>query len=280
MIVELKRFLLVAREGNLTRTAEKIFITQSALTQSIHRLEKQINTKLFKIHGKQLQLTEDGKALIIIGNKILQLWENAHDPQIRKIKIPTYSIGLFDNAALRLGRFFQKHMRSEHYNLELTISSSGNLLNRLQLGTLDAALCVVNNTYQTPNHLTLLQTFTEELIPVSSKLFSEKNTSLPYILYNRESHTRMQIDAIFNKNGINPTIFAESTSVTFMRELALLGCGVALLPKNFIQHDIDQGSLKKQNTSLQFKRNYGFFIQKNSDFILEKQLINQLQSEL
>src|ERR1700722_5881151 len=77
MIDELKRFLLVAQEGNLTRTAEKIFITQSALTQSIHRLEKDLQTKLFIQKGKQLQLTPDGKALITIGARTVLLWGDA-----------------------------------------------------------------------------------------------------------------------------------------------------------------------------------------------------------
>lgn len=260
MIEELKRFLHVAQEGNLTRTAQKIFITQSALTQSIHRLEKELQTKLFFQNGKQLELTEDGKSLVVIGERIIQLWANAHDPQIRKTKIPTYTIGMFDNVALRLSSYFQKG--TKNYKLELIIDSSGKLLSKLQLGTLDAALCILNKTYQPPNNLSLLQTFTETLLPVSSRIFSGKIETIPFILYNRGSHTREQIDEIFMKHGIQPTIFAESTSVTFMRELALLGRGIALLPENFVKQDLDQGSLKKQNVPMQWKRDYGLFVQR------------------
>ncbi|MGI0060126.1 MAG: LysR family transcriptional regulator, partial [Nitrosotalea sp.] len=54
---DLRRFLLTARESSLTKTAEKLFLTQSALTQSIHRLEKQLKTKLFTHKGKHLYLT-------------------------------------------------------------------------------------------------------------------------------------------------------------------------------------------------------------------------------
>ena len=262
MINELKRFLLIAQEGNLTRAAEKIFLTQSALTQSIHRLENELQTKLFYQNGKQLQLTEDGKSLIIIGERMVQLWSNAHDPQIRKTHMPTYTVGMFDNVALQLGGFFQNETKPEKYKLELTIDSSGKLLSQLQLGTLDAAFCILNKAYQPPHNLLLLQTFTETLIPVSSKTFSGKLETIPFILYNRGSHTRMQIDEIFMQKGIRPTIFAESTSVTFMRELALLGRGIALLPENFVKQDIDQGSLKKQKLPMQWKRDYGLFVQK------------------
>jgi len=264
MIDELKRFILVAQEGNLTRTAEKIFITQSAVTQSIHRLEKDLQTKLFIQKGKQLQLTEDGKSLIVIGEKIVQLWANAHDPKIRMAHIPTYTIGMFDNVAIRLGRFFQNAMQTEKYKLELIIDSSGKLLTKLQLGTLDAAFCVRNTTDAIPSQVSLVKTFGEKLIPVSSKSFSGKIETMPFILYNRGSHTREQIDEIFSKNAVQPIVFAESTSVTFMRELALLGCGIALLPENFVQTDLDQGSLKKLNLPIAWTRKYGLFINKQS----------------
>ncbi|HWY78774.1 MAG TPA: LysR family transcriptional regulator [Candidatus Sulfotelmatobacter sp.] len=278
MIEELKRFLLVAQEGNLTRIAEKIFISQSALTQTIHRLEKELQTKLFIQKGKQLQLTEDGKSLVIIGEKIIHLWANAHDPQIRKTQIPTYSIGMFDNVALRLGTFFQSHMQTEQYNLELLIDSTGKLLQQLQLGTLDAALCVLHTSYRLPNHLTLLQIYTEKLIPVSSKSFSGPLENIPFILYNKDSHTRAQIDDLFIQYGIRPTIYAESTSVTFMRELALLGSGVALLPENFIQQDLDQGHLKKQKMPIKWIRTYCLVVQKQYNF--ETPFVHNLQNAL
>src|SRR5579863_8775355 len=123
MISELQRFLLVANTGNVTRAAQRLFITQSALTQSIHRLEKELHTKLFLQKGKQLYLTEEGKSLVVIGEKILQLWTTAHDPQIIGVQISTYAIGMFDNVALRLGNFLKNSMQNEKYHLELTIES-------------------------------------------------------------------------------------------------------------------------------------------------------------
>src|SRR5215469_2936698 len=131
MIEELKRFILVAKEESVTRAAQKIFITQSALTQSIHRLEKELHTKLFVHTGKQIHLTEDGKSLVFIGEKILTLWSNAHDPLIRKTLKPTFSIGMFDNVALRLGKFLTDKSVQKAYNLELTIDASGKLLTRM-----------------------------------------------------------------------------------------------------------------------------------------------------
>jgi len=275
---DLQRFLLVAKEGNLTRAAEEIFITQSALTQSIQRLEKELQTKLFQHSGKHLQLTDDGKSLLIIGERILQLWDYAHDPKMRSTQIPTYSIGMFDNVALKLGNFLQNNIQNKKYHLELTIDSSGKLFNKLQLGVLDAALCVVNKTYIIPKHLTLLATYSEKLIPVSSKHFKGKLDSIPFILYNSGSHTRTQIDTLFMNHAIQPTVYAESTSVTFMKELALLGTGVALLPENFIREELKTGVLKKQKIDITWRREYGLFVQK--ELSSQNQFIKDLQKEL
>jgi len=113
---------------------------------------------------------------------------------------------------------------------------------------------------------------------VSVRLFEKSPNEIPFILYNQGSYTRTFIDNVFVKHGVSPKIYAESTSVTFMRELAILGYGVALLPKNFVKDDLDQGRLKLQKMSMHWTREYGLFAQK----YLDKQsvFVTDLQSAL
>jgi DNA-binding transcriptional LysR family regulator len=124
----------------------------------------------------------------------------------------------------------------------------------------------------------LIQTYSENLLPVSSKIFSENISEMPFILYNRGSITRRHIDETFRRNAMQPIIFAESTSVTFMRELALLGCGVALLPENFVKQDLKTNTLKQQKMKITWERDYGLFVQK--EFNLQNPFINDLQKAL
>lgn len=272
MLEELQRFILVAQEGNLTKIAEKIFITQSALTQSMHRLEKEIDAKLFLQKGKYLELTADGKALVSIGTKILDLWEKAKDPGIRKAIKPAITIGMYDNAALRLAKFVQANTPSQQLILEFMIDSSEKLLSDLQLGAIDVAIAVINKKYSHPKEIVCLKTFDEELIPVSNKIFKAPLNKIPFILFNKGSNTQEQVDALFTQKGIKPAIYAQSTSTSFMKELALLGCGVALLPENFVRQELKQGILKKQQLPIKFERQYGIFVQKNT-YIKEKNTI-------
>jgi len=265
MIKELQRFILVANEGNLTEVAKKIFITQSALTQSIDRLEKEIGAKLFIQKGKYLELTADGKALASIGTKILDLWEKAKDPGIRKAIKPTITIGMYDNAALRLAKFVQENIPSKQTIFEFVIDSSEKLLSDLLLGVLDVTIAVINQRYSHPKEILCLKTFNEELIPVSNKIFNAPLNKIPFILFNKGSNTQEQVDAIFTRKSIKPAIYAQSTSTSFMKELAILGCGVALLPENFVHQELKQKILKKQQLPIKFKRQYGIFVQKNNN---------------
>ncbi|MBV6650715.1 MAG: LysR family transcriptional regulator, partial [Hoeflea sp.] len=60
----LRYFWAVAHEGNLTRTAERLNVSQSALSIQIKKLEAQVGHALFERRGKQLILTEAGRVAL------------------------------------------------------------------------------------------------------------------------------------------------------------------------------------------------------------------------
>ncbi len=62
-ITQLKYFYALAQTQHVTRTAEQLHIAQPSLTQSIRRLENELNVKLFKSTGRNIVLTECGKYL-------------------------------------------------------------------------------------------------------------------------------------------------------------------------------------------------------------------------
>lgn len=62
-LLQLKYFYALAQTQHVTRTAEKLHIAQPALTQTIHRLEKELGVKLFCSSGRNIVLTECGNYL-------------------------------------------------------------------------------------------------------------------------------------------------------------------------------------------------------------------------
>lgn len=73
----LRYFLAVADEGSLTRAAERMFVSQPALTKQIRQLERQLGVQLFARSRAGMALTEPGRALAAEVPAILTTWDSA-----------------------------------------------------------------------------------------------------------------------------------------------------------------------------------------------------------
>lgn len=69
---ELKCFLAVSKNGNFTRAAEQLFLTQPAVSEQVAKLEKELGTKLFDRQYHQLVLTPAGKVFQKYASQVMQ----------------------------------------------------------------------------------------------------------------------------------------------------------------------------------------------------------------
>lgn len=262
MILELKRFKKVAEVGSITKTCDSLFITQPALTQSIHRLEEELGIKLFKQSGKRISITEKGKIIYDISDRILQLWEKAKALK-RSKNYTIYAIGLFDNAALQLSSYLQNKLKDT--KLEIIIDRSTNLLKKVQLGIIEVCICVKPKDLSPYPNVILVKAYEEKLILVSSVKWGKPLKEVPFILYDKNSVTQQYIEETFIKAGVQPNVIAESVNPLFLKELALKGYGVAILPENMVKQDIKEKRLFVQKIPISFERTCGIF--QNKDFV-------------
>lgn len=73
----LRYFAAVAAEGNLTRAAERLFVSQPALTKQINQLESQLGVRLFSRSRAGMTLTAAGQALVDSTPAVLAGWDQA-----------------------------------------------------------------------------------------------------------------------------------------------------------------------------------------------------------
>ncbi|MET9479271.1 LysR family transcriptional regulator [Streptomyces sp. NPDC006638] len=73
----LRYFATVVEEGNLTRAAQRLYISQPALTKQIRQLEAQVGVDLFVRSRAGMAPTEAGEALAAHAGTVLTAWENA-----------------------------------------------------------------------------------------------------------------------------------------------------------------------------------------------------------
>ena len=75
-LLQLEYFYAVAKTQHVTHTAEQLHIAQPALTQSIHRLEKELGVPLFHRSGRNIALTEYG---VYLRDALKPILENLHE---------------------------------------------------------------------------------------------------------------------------------------------------------------------------------------------------------
>lgn len=281
MIVEIERFIVTVNRGSFTKASRTLFLTQPTLSLSIARLEKEIGVKLFKRIGKRLVLTKDGESVYQIGMQIIRLWGKIKDFKINNSADIPYAIGIYDNAALKLSKYFKKILSKGDVKFEITIGNSNSLMQRMRNGLLDICICAIRENAFGDN-FKLIKKFSEELVPVSSKLWQKKSGKAPFILYNKESTTRQYIDKTFFTNSIKPEVIVESTSTVFMKELAIGGCGIALLPFNVVKRELENKKLFVKKFPFKFKRAIGLYLSKDgrlkeTDEII-REIINNLEN--
>ena len=87
-------FWSVAKEGNLTRAAEQLNVSQSALSSQIRQLQDQLGYALFNREGRSLRLTEVGhlvleyaESIFRLGSELLDLTESGELQRSQRLRI-------------------------------------------------------------------------------------------------------------------------------------------------------------------------------------------------
>lgn len=251
----LRYFWFVAHEGNLTRAAQQLHISQSALSVQIKRLGSQLGAELFELRGRQLVLTEAGRLVLdyadIIfktGDDLLYQLAHNHDAARRVFRVGAIAT-LSRNFQIR---FLKPLMGVKNIELVVISGSLSELLKSLEGYHIDA---VLTNTVPIRDAAT----------PWVSHLISEQPVSLvgdpkyaaskaslkellgkhPLVLPAMDSSIRLGFDALAERMEIRPHIAAEVNDMTMLRLMAREKLGLAVVPPIVVKDELSAGILKE-----------------------------------
>ncbi|MDJ0685416.1 MAG: LysR family transcriptional regulator [Alphaproteobacteria bacterium] len=248
----LRYFWAVARIGNLTRAAERLNVSQSALSTQIRTLEERLGQDLFERHGRALRLTEAGRIALDHADTIFKAGEEmlatlGGAPDAR----PTLRVG----ALATLSRNFQIGLLQPlldrgDTHLMLRSGAPEDLLRELERMTLD--LLLMNRPAgrdQAPS-LRSHRLFEQQvsLVATPARLDGKRSVAEimrdgPFILPSPDSSIRIGFDALAQRLDVRPTIIAEADDMAMMRLLARQGVGVAPLPPVVVRDELAEGEL-------------------------------------
>lgn len=86
-ILQLKYVLAIAGSSSMREAASKLFVSQPALSATIHELEEELGIKIFERNNKGISLSEQGREFIVYAKQAVSQYELIEDRYIEKIKI-------------------------------------------------------------------------------------------------------------------------------------------------------------------------------------------------
>ncbi len=248
----LRYFWAVAQDGNLTRTAGRLNLSQSALSVQIRKLEDRLGHALFERRGRQLHLTEAGRITLSHADAIFATGEELVGT-LRETGKTRHAVRI--GALATLSRNFQiGFVRSllgrSDVEIILRSGSSAELLRGLESMSLDVVL-----TNRTPE--------TDALTPFIAHKLSEQRVSLvgtpnlvgktrkfatllaqhPVILPTSDNSVRTGFNALVNRLGIRAQVAAEVDDMAMMRLLVREGFALAILPPIVVRDELESGTL-------------------------------------
>ena len=237
-LYQLKTFVVVAEAGNLTRAAERLHLSQPAVSAHIKALEDELDVALFRREPKGMRLTEEGRLLRPKAELALLAADDVtnHARMLQREVVGQVRLALnTDMAFLRVPRILvAMKERCPQVDIALYQSLSGRIVDDLAAGRLDAGF--VFGEHECPDlKFTLLSRV--RVCVVAPKAWEDKVmgagwkelAELPWIWTPDHCPFRKLAARVFERRGLNPrkVVLADSDSV--LRGLVAAGTGLSHL---------------------------------------------------
>ena len=252
-------FKEVAETGNISLAAKNLYISQSAVSQSIKQLETALQARLFARSPRGVSLTWEGQMLYQYVRSALGLLATGEDKlsQAQQLLLGTLTIGASDTVTSQfllpyLDRF---HRQYPAIHIQIISGRSHKVLGLLQSGKVDIAFA------STPQEGASLETFpclaTHSIFVAGAEYpcdfdhvyTLEEIARFPLILLERKASSRLYLEKYFLQNGLHLNPEIELGARSLLVDLAAIGFGVAGVTEEFVRRELESGRLRKLRTS-------------------------------
>lgn len=247
-------FWRVAKEQHLTRAAEQLHVSQSALSLQIRKLEDSLGQPLFLREGRSLQLTDFGNLVMgyaenifDLGDELLAAVEGADTRNIQRLRIGSVST---------LSRNFQENflkpiLRLEQINIVHESAGFEDLIQRLRVHKLDLVLSNRSLTSMETGALRCKRIARQRVCLVGPPRKKRQAFRWPddlqakrLLLPGPSSDIRNQFNLMCEELGLAIRPHAEVDDMAMLRLMARDSGGLAVVPDVVVQDELDAGLLE------------------------------------
>lgn len=253
-----KIFYYAAKHTSFSDAAEKLYVSQSAVSQSIKNLEQKLGVHLFFRKTRNIKLTSEGELLFKHVEQAFNFLKTAENKiyESQNLVAGEICIGVSDTICKYflvpyLERFIQLYPKIK---IKVINRTSYQIVEILKNGTIDFGIVTL------PIHERNIATYefkTVEDIFVTSEKFDflkgkvillKDLVKYPLLMLKQGSATRYNLDYFLKSSGISVTPEIELESVDLLAEFARIGLGIAHVLRESVEHSIRIGELFEVQT--------------------------------
>jgi DNA-binding transcriptional LysR family regulator len=251
---QLEYMLKIAEENNITKAAEKLFITQSALNQQLLRLEKELDTQLFVRSRSNWHLTEAGKIYVENAKRIIQIKKETYNQiyDLVEMKKGKLLIGLTQERGTEMFAaiypiFYKKFPNIKIETIEMSVRQQQYEISK---GNLDIGFLTIQDCQKTNDEY--ISICSEEIIlgvPITHQLAhlgGRLGEKLPEINLNgfkndffaimqKGSTLREIYDQLLCEGNFNPPILVETRSCHNLYKMVAEGICCSVFPISYAE---------------------------------------------
>jgi DNA-binding transcriptional LysR family regulator len=236
-IESLRVLLAVLDYGGMTRAAERLDLSQSAVSRKVQRLEDRVGRPLLIRDGHTLRPTRDGRSLLADARAMVEL----HDRAVARLDSSdlTGTVKLSSNGEMSaaqiaslLGTFKLRHPGA---SVEFTVDHTGSLIEAVDDGAIDVAVFQITEAKLRPTDIKL---WAEDLVWVTSAEDPYDDPPLPVLDFGEHCYYNDFTHAILEEAGLPfKTVFSAAASAD-VRAAVEAGIGVAVMSARYLGGDV------------------------------------------
>lgn len=254
-LYKLRIFVTAAESGSLSAAAERLFMSQPAVSQHIHELEAVLGTPLLTRSHRGVSLTEAGQVFYRYAQRLLTLaaeasqavaaFTNGEQPTLKVAATPGISTYLLPGW---LAAFRERHpevmtVTQTAITPEITAQALGQ---HIDLGIVEGELDETDAAL----NVQLLSEAAQYVITSPTHPFASKSElpwealrDVPFVARQPNSQTRIWLDQAMLAHGVSPRVVAEFDSPEPIKRLVMTSNVVSILPSYAVREEVVTGKL-------------------------------------
>ncbi len=233
-LLQLRYFVVTAKEQNMTRAAELLHIAQPALSQSVKRLEEEMGVRLFDRVGKRIRLNDAGRELLRTAEPMLARLSAMPETLQAIAAEEAQTISLNVLVASRIATRLMIDYKAEHPESNFKMDRNADSLDwdlRISAVAGQGTVRLAAGTQK------LMEEEIYLAVPAASRFADKKEITLqevsdePFLTFPVNMPYHNLCNRMWDESGISPRVSLESDNPQSLKDLLAAGMGVAFWPQ-------------------------------------------------